>query len=284
MRLSHQPLGSLKRISTRSMMKQINCLVVLIISSILYYGCSLKETSKSSIPKELVIEETQLRDIPNLEPLTFIPVQGTQNEILAKRKQQRDDVYTDNSFFDNYQFGMSLTQGNDIIKAIETTTPNTTDKGTFEKVYIQITRNGENIYSIPAGDGSPVTNLRGLWSYSNHWVLEIAYVTETFTSSNEVSDYPIGKIVQDGRLINDQYKLEEAFGFQLMNGKPFYFFKRGNKIGISFEDKEINLNYDQVPHYQCCSGSAMNPKVAKRMVSFFAQRDGKWYYVEIGDY
>ena len=24
------------------------------------------------------------------------------------------------------------------------------------------------------------------------------------------------------------------------------------------------MQYDQIPHYQCCSGSAMNPKVAKK--------------------
>ncbi len=67
-----------------------------------------------------------------------------------------------------------------------------------------------------------------------------------------------------------------------MGGKPFYFFRRGGRIGFSYEGQEVLLGYDRVPHYECCSGAELNPVHAENMVAFFAQRDGKWYYVEIG--
>jgi len=69
-----------------------------------------------------------------------------------------------------------------------------------------------------------------------------------------------------------------------MNGKPFYFYKRDSQINISYDNREIQSRYDQTPHYQCCSGSQLNPKSAKNMVAFFAQRGKKWFYVEIGVY
>jgi len=115
-------------------------------------------------------------------------------------------------------------------------------------------------------------------------VLEIAYVTENISLKNEISIESYGMIVQDGEILNNRYNYEEAFGFQLMNGKPFYFYKRDSQINISYDNREIQSRYDQIPHYQCCSGSQLNPKSAKYMVAFFAQRGGKWFYVEIGVY
>ncbi len=157
-----------------------------------------------------------------------------------------------------------------------------TDLGTFQKVSVQVSRAGQTIYSIPAGDGSPINTLQGLWAYSNHWALEIADVTEKFSLNNQISLNSVGLIVLDGELLNERYHYDEAFGFQLMNGKPFYFFKRDGIINISYDNQVIALGYTQIPHYQCCSGAELNPKRAQNMVAFFAQRDDKWFYVEIG--
>jgi hypothetical protein len=209
-------------------------------------------------------------------------MQGTQEEILAKHQQERGNSFPDNSFFVNNQPGISVQLGNEKLVALESFTDKVTSQGTFQKVSVQVSRDGEIIYSIPAGDGSPINTLRGLWSYSNHWALEIAQVTQKFSSQNEISLDSFGQIVQDGELLNERYGYDEAFGFQLMNGKPFYFFKRDGQIGISYDNQEVPLGYAQIPHYQCCSGAGVNPKIAQSMVAFFAQRDGKWYYVEIG--
>ena len=94
----------------------------------------------------------------------------------------------------------------------------------------------------------------------------------------------MGQSVRNGELLNEREGYQEAFGFQLMNGKPFYFFKRDGQIGISYDDQEMVLGYSSVPHYACCSAAERNPRKARNMVAFFAQRDERWYYVEIGAY
>jgi hypothetical protein len=245
-------------------------------------SCISKHATQPGLPSGLSIEEYPLKNAPNVEPLTFMPIQGTQQEILTKHQQERGNSFPDNSFFTNGQPGISVQMGNEKLVALESFTDTITSLGTFQKVSVQISRNGEIIYSIPAGDASPINTLRGLWVYLNHWVLEIAKVTQNFGPQNEISLDSFGQIVQDGELLNERYDYDEAFGFQLMNGKPFFFFKRDGQIGISYDNQEVPLGYSQIPHYQCCSGAELNPKSAQNMVALFAQRDEKWYYVEIG--
>jgi hypothetical protein len=68
----------------------------------------------------------------------------------------------------------------------------------------------------------------------------------------------------------------------MMRGKPFYFFQEEGQIGFVYDGQEYFLGYTQIPHEACCSGAELNPISAENMVAFYAQRDGKWYYVEIG--
>jgi hypothetical protein len=270
-------------------MQHINSRVHLIIASLFIFlclgSCDSKSGTQPSLPSGLSVEEYALKDAPSVEPLTFIPEQRTQDEILAKHEKERENTFPDNSFFDNYQPGRSVQMGNKKLVALETYTAGTvTSSGTFQKVTVEVSLDGEVIYSIPAGDVSPISTIRGLWVYSNHWVLEIAHVTQTISPQNEISLDSIGQIIQDGELLNERYGYEEAFGFQLMNGKLFYFIKREDQIGISYDNHEVKLGYTQIPHYLCCSAAESNPKSAQRMVAFFAQRNDKWFYVEIGVY
>jgi hypothetical protein len=245
-------------------------------------SCNSKHATQPSFPSELSIEEYPLKNAPSAEPFTFTPMQGTQEEILAKHQQERGNSFPDNSIFTNGQPGILVQLGNEKLVALESFTDTITSLGTFQKVSVQVSRNGEIIYFIPAGDASPINTLRGLWAYSNHWVLEIAQVTQNISYKNEISFDSFGQIVQDGQLLNERNGYDEAFGFQLINGKSFYFFKRDGQIGISYDNQMIALGYTQIPHYQCCSGAELNPKSAQSMVAFFAQRDEKWFYVEIG--
>jgi hypothetical protein len=93
-----------------------------------------------------------------------------------------------------------------------------------------------------------------------------------------------GHLVKNGVLLNEQYSFDEVFGFQLMKGNPFYFFEKDGQIGISFDEQETMLGFEEIPHYGCCSAGMLNPKRTQNMVSFFARKDHTWYYVEIGVY
>jgi len=142
-------------------------------------------------------------------------------------------------------------------------------------------QDGVEIYRIATGPGTPITALRGLWVYDGHWVLEAARITE-IRQTNGITDNAVGQIIVDGRLLNESLGYEEAFSFQTLNDRPFYFFKRNGKIGVSYDWVEIPLAYDQVPHYGCCSAGTLNPHQYQDMLDFLAVRDGNWYYVEIG--
>jgi len=261
---------------------QIILLIVMTSAFVSLAGCTSKSSTQLNLPPGVTIEEYQLKDAPSLDPLTFIPVNGTQEEILSKHQQERGNSFPDNSFFQDGLPGFSVTVGDEKILALLTFTNYTTDEGVFQKGTVQVTGNGKELYSIQAGDASPLKNLQGLWGYSNHWVLEIAYVDLTIPPQNEISLDVQGQLYQDGELLNDRNDYKEAFNFQMMNGKPFYFFDRDGKIGISYNGQEVILGYSQIPHYQCCSAAQLNPRKAKDMVAFFGQREGKWYYVEIG--
>ena len=235
-----------------------------------------------TLPSGLRIDEYTIKDIPEVDPLKFELVQPSQTGLLAKHNQEKQDKFPDNSFFEDMTFSRSATLNGQKLVARELVSVSG-PTGSIQKVSIDVLRNDKVIYTLPAGDVSPVGALQGLWTYQKHWVLEIAY-TEAHTNQNNVTTSAFGKLVQDGQLLNDQDDYQEMFGFQLINKQPFYFFKQGDQIGISYNNQKTMLGYAEIPHYHCCSAAELNPIVAQNMVAFFAQRNGNWYYVEIGIY
>lgn len=233
-----------------------------------------------TLPSGLTIDEYTLEGMPSTEPLSFVPLQWTQKEILDNHRHEMGETFPDNSFFDNGHFSMSVEWNNQRLVARETYTATRIQSA---KGVVDILLGDEKIYTIQVGDVSPINSLRGLWTYNQHWILEVATITTTYNEmTNESVSVATGQIIEDGELLNKRYSCQEMFGFQLMGGKPFYFFKVGDKIGISYDDQVMSLEYDFVPHYNCCSGAELNPRSTGNMVSFFAQRNGTWYYVEIG--
>jgi putative hemolysin len=138
---------------------------------------------------------------------------------------------------------------------------------------INVTRNGDEIFRTDAGGISPIEPLRGLWAYDNHWVLE----TNLFLSDKPDN----GQIFVDGESLNTQNGYEESFNFQTINGRPFYFFRRNGKVDAWFDEKEISLGYDDVPHYLCCGDSGLNPTARQGAVLFFGTKDDQWFFVRI---
>jgi hypothetical protein len=284
LRASRWAASFLSGVSMRYRLLRNKLLLGLFLISILISGCDPKNSTLSTLRSELNIDVYPLENAPSIEPLTIEPINGTQAEIFAKHQREREDIYPDNCPFYTNNPGTPIKYGNSQLIAVNVYSDPIPGQGALEPVSVQVARDGEVIYSIPAGVGSPINTIWGLWTYSNHWVLEIAYVNERITENNEITMEINGQIIQDGILINEQYGYEEAFGFQLLNGKPFYFYKRNVRIGIYYNNQEIQLGYTHVPHYGCCSSWELNPRIAKNMVSFISQREDEWFYVEIGIY
>ena len=211
----------------------------------------------------LVIETYELIGVPDMEKLQFTSVQG--------RKFTVADFEISTPFLSRQSGTTPLKytvklNGDTIIAEEFTQTCNIEN-------CIAVTRNGKEIFQANAGGISPINALQNLWSYDDHWVLE----TNLF-----LTDKPFnGQIFVDGHSLNQQYGYEEAFNFQTINGRSFYFFRRNGKVDAWFDGQEISLGYDDIPHYRCCSESTLNPRARQGAVLFFGTIGDTWYFVRI---
>jgi len=220
----------------------------------------------------LSIVTYEVKGQPALDPLYFVTIQG--QGFTASSFFNQGERFPDRSFFDDMHFSIRAElRGQRLVARENYDGP--------ENGYVIVKRGEEEIYRISTGHGSPIEALLGLWTYDNHWVLETAYITETV--SGNVRNYNVrGQIVEDGVLLNDKYGYEEAFGFQTISGRPFYFFKRNAVVDAWYDRQEIPLGYESIPHYNCCSGAELNPNMWQNMVAFFGTRGKTWYYVKVG--
>lgn len=112
-------------------------------------------------------------------------------------------------------------------------------------------------------------------SDQGHWYLEVS-----------------GLLIRDGVMVNTQLDASEIFGFSLLNGKPFYFYRQGDQVFISYDDVKVTPlsatttfePYNDVIHDQCCEPAMFNVSANSIMVWFYALKGGTWYYVELGIY
>jgi hypothetical protein len=88
-------------------------------------------------------------------------------------------------------------------------------------------------------------------------------------------------LIQDGEFMNKKLDFEEIFSWGLIAEKPIYLFRKGPRIGVSYDGKILPLNYQDVARYMCCSPAMNNPSIDPDSVHFFAKRDGVWYYVAV---
>lgn len=136
----------------------------------------------------------------------------------------------------------------------------------YQRGQAQVVQGGQQIFAF-AGVYLVDMPVKGLWSWDGHWLLEVD-----------------GFLVQDGQVLNELLGYEEIFGWQLLNGKPFYYFRKGPRVGISYEEGILPVYYDEVIHYRCCEPSIFNNAGNQDMVWFYGLRQGIWYYVEMGVY
>jgi len=228
-------------------------------------------------PSGLSIEEHPLAKQPKTEPLVILPLDAlTQTEVLDKHKDLWGGTLSPSEYYSVGGGDLWVMQGIDMLKAVWGPTEN-------GKVTAQVTRNGIVIFSTliePPGTSSP---FRVLTVYDNYWVFEVAQENKSLPPNTYLVDsYFTGEIFVDGQSINNLHGYDDSFGFQTIHDRPFYFYKRDGKTGISFDGQEIALGYDGVWHYGCCSGGDLNPRMAQNIIGFFAWRGDQWYYTEIG--
>jgi hypothetical protein len=249
------------------MFTKFNVVLLLII---LGTGLAACQSPPSQAQPAIELEEHELAAPPDAETGAFQPVQGTQEEILARHASQRAKVYEKK--VTDLQGNPALApvgEESNLVAVLATSGLNPPEQSVI------VSLGDTPIFTAEAGLPSPVLPLQGLWTYDGHWALEILFANESTWA---------GQVFIDSKLINEIEGYDEVFSFQLLADKPFYFYQREGRLGYSFDDQETDLDYDQVPHYRCCGESALNPVQAQDMVAFFAQRVEDWFYVELGDF
>lgn len=93
-------------------------------------------------------------------------------------------------------------------------------------------------------------------SWQDQWVLEVD-----------------GSLIVNGENMNLSWGYGEIFAYRLLAEKPFFFFEKAGKIGISYAGQELPVKYDEVIHGECCGGYN-NPRFSEHMAWFYARRDG----------
>ena len=217
---------------------------------------------------QLSIEEHAIRALDwEGESLAFEPLEVTREAILAKHAEARAQSAI--------TFMPPVMLGSDSINAMESYTGS--------QVAVDVTRNDQIMITIDAGVISPINNFRGLWVVDEQWFLEVAHVEEDPMDPN-AAFIMWGEVLHDGESLNEQLGYQEAFNFQILDGKPFFFFSKDGVLGYSFDGRETTLGYHEIPHYLCCSASAINPLAAEKMVAFYATYAEQFFYVEMGSF
>ncbi len=236
------------------------------------------------LPSGLNIDAYALNGPPRVEPLEFSPASSySQADVMAIHEKDKRLLFPDNRIGNEnmmVQFGDHRLKTQKIYITYPTPQP-----GSLGTIAIEVLLDDEVIYTAEGGKGNTTfDHLRGLWSYDNHWVLEYVYVTVTIDERGNTMDDVTGQVVRDGVVLNEEHSYDEVFGFQLMKGKPFYLYKENGQIGVTYDEQEFMLGFEEIPRYNCCSPAELNPRQSQNMVSFFARRGETWYYVEIGVY
>ena len=131
-------------------------------------------------------------------------------------------------------------------------------------------------YSTDFNDVSVYGPFDGPWTYAGHWAL----VLIDAAPDGRGGWNPYARLIVDGRDLTAGGGYQQAFQFSVLDGRPFYFYQQGGRIGLSFDGRQFARDYDEVPHYSCCSEALLNPGHSMKMAWFFARRGRDWYYVE----
>ena len=226
------------------------------------------QNRSSSFPSGITLEEQLLSGPPNSDTGAFQPKNAAQEEVLSRHKDLRGRVWERTvDTVEGLPAVSSSGSGRSLTAVLRTSEENP------PRQVVDVRDDDQVIFTTDAGLPSPALPVQGLWSYEDHWALEILLADQEIWK---------GKLYLDGELLNQSRNYQEAFGFQLLNGKPFYFYQKGNQLGFSYTGQETDLPYDQIEHYNCCSASTLNPIQAEELAAFFARKGEDWFYVELG--
>lgn len=130
--------------------------------------------------------------------------------------------------------------------------------------HINVTKSNQEIVYSFAAYTERIYSVKRFLVWNGHWVL----LARDF-------------LIQDGEVINKKLGFEEIFHWTLVDDQPVYFFRKGQRIGLSYNGKLYPLEYQEVAHYLCCALGLNDPSVIDGKVHFYGKRNGLWYYAVV---
>lgn len=133
-----------------------------------------------------------------------------------------------------------------------------------ENAHVEVQKSNRQIlvsFATYFGTRLPVNRFQG---WSDHWILE-------------VGDF----VIQDGKLLNETFGFEEVFYWRLLHDKPMFLFRKGPRMGLSYDGRFFALNYEDIVRGYCCGLTRNNPHIFDNTLQFFGKRDGVWHYVSL---
>ncbi len=85
-----------------------------------------------------------------------------------------------------------------------------------------------------------------------------------------------GFVIQDGQILNQVYDYEEIFGWHLIKDQPFFFFRKGPRLGIQYGSLALPVYYDEIynPYPRPGYPDYYVPQFDGRSARFFANGMG----------
>lgn len=130
-----------------------------------------------------------------------------------------------------------------------------------------VLKNGREVYRGATGPVAVELPLKGLHAWNGKWAVEVK-----------------GDVIIEGKSQKHEWDYDELFGWHLLNGKPFFFFRDAGQYGLSYDGQDQGARYDEIVHYKCCEPAMFNPSGNGTMVWFYARKGEMWHYVEAGIY
>jgi hypothetical protein len=115
---------------------------------------------------------------------------------------------------------------------------------------------------------TPFPTVITAWVYGEHWIIQSVCHQEF-------------NIFWDGVPLNISRGYQSSFAFQILGKKPFYLFKRDDQFWLFYDDEEESLGYEEIKLTYCCD-TYDPPQHYENMITFFATRHDKLFYVAIG--
>lgn len=144
------------------------------------------------------------------------------------------------------------------------------DKTSGLHAFIFLSKNNDVFRTIDCGPRWPVGPILTAWTFENVLILQ--------TTHDEMLD-----VWWDGEFLNQREGYQSSLGFQILNGKPFYFFRRDDKMWLSYDGNEALLPYDKIETSYCCMRYPIpSPNHFEDMITYFAIENGQEIFGVIG--